>query len=90
MTRYRHPRGASVAIDLGSERVVCDDDGIFETDDEGAVRALAAANDTTIADLRVADELDETAADGDENETCDVVKTDGEVCGRPTPCRYHD
>lgn len=22
--------------------------------------------------------------------TCTVVKNDGEVCGRPTPCQYHD
>lgn len=21
--------------------------------------------------------------------TCEVVKSDGEVCGRPKPCRYH-
>lgn len=30
-------------------------------------------------------------ADGDPGgpATCDVVKADGEVCGRPLPCRYH-
>jgi len=25
-----------------------------------------------------------------DGETCDVVKGDGEVCGRDRPCRYHD
>lgn len=25
----------------------------------------------------------------DAPETCDVVKSDGEVCGRELPCRYH-
>lgn len=25
----------------------------------------------------------------DESGTCDVVKSDGEVCGRELPCRYH-
>jgi hypothetical protein len=23
-------------------------------------------------------------------ETCDVVKSDGEICGRDRPCPYHD
>jgi len=26
----------------------------------------------------------------EESETCDVVKQDGEVCGRDRPCQYHD
>ena len=25
----------------------------------------------------------------DESATCDVVKSDGEVCGRELPCQYH-
>jgi hypothetical protein len=25
----------------------------------------------------------------DDSETCDVVKSDGEVCGRDLPCPYH-
>jgi hypothetical protein len=33
---------------------------------------------------------DEGASDGDQAETCDVVKeSDGEVCGRDLPCPYH-
>jgi len=28
-------------------------------------------------------------ADGDPPATCQEVKTDGEVCGRDLPCRYH-
>jgi len=26
----------------------------------------------------------------DGSETCQVVKSDGEVCGRELPCQYHD
>lgn len=25
-----------------------------------------------------------------DDDTCQVVKTDGEVCGRDRPCRFHD
>ena len=28
--------------------------------------------------------------DGDDPDTCEVVKSDGEVCGRELPCGYHD
>jgi hypothetical protein len=28
--------------------------------------------------------------DDTEPDTCEVVKTDGEVCGRDRPCPYHD
>lgn len=32
-----------------------------------------------------------SCADGESgSDTCDVVKADGEVCGRSTPCPYHD
>jgi len=30
------------------------------------------------------------SADGGDAGTCDVVKNDGEVCGRDRPCPYHD
>lgn len=83
MTRYRHPRTigrddpAQFAVDLGTgERVVLDAEGCFESDDEGAVEALAQAHDLALSDLRV-------------DATCDVEKADGEVCGRDLPCAYH-
>lgn len=69
MARYRHPRGAAVAIDLGGERVVCDDDGTFESDDKAAVRALAQAYDTTVADLRVGTD-DDSAGESGETDGC--------------------
>jgi hypothetical protein len=28
-------------------------------------------------------------AHGDESDTCDAVKNDGDVCGRELPCPYH-
>jgi len=31
-----------------------------------------------------------TEGDDPDAETCPVEKTDGEVCGRERPCRYHD
>jgi len=85
MPRYRHPRTlgrddpAQFAVDLGGDRVTLDADGCFETDDRGAVERLADAHDCDVADLRV-----------DTADTCDTVKSDGEVCGRDRPCPYHD
>lgn len=39
-------------------------------------------------ELDTADDEDEEGADG-ESETCQTVKSDGEVCGRDLPCPYH-
>jgi hypothetical protein len=86
MPEYRHPRAdpdtdAAWAADLGDGTVVSvDADGVFSAESDGAVRQLAAAYDTTPEDMRLTEELG----------TCDVVKQDGEVCGRETPCPYHD
>jgi len=83
VTRYKHPRALGredppqFAVDLNGERVVLDSAGCFETDNDRAVEQLAAAYNVAVSDLRV-------------EETCDVVKGDGEVCGRERPCRYHD
>lgn len=39
----------------------------------------------------VAEFLDVTPDDSNgDAETCDAVKSDGEVCGRELPCPYHD
>lgn len=32
----------------------------------------------------------ETEDENDEPETCEVVMSNGEVCGRERPCGYHD
>lgn len=83
MTRYRHPRALGVddppqfAVDIGGTHIDLDADGCFETDNEAAVQAIADANGVTLDELRVRD-------------TCDVVKSDGDVCGRERPCAYHD
>jgi len=85
MPRYRHPRNigrddpAQFAVDLGGERVVLDADGCFETDADDAVARLARVHGFEVDALRV-----------DTADTCDTVKSDGEVCGRERPCPYHD
>lgn len=101
MPRYRHPRVTDpgdgfrgFAVDLGGARVLVEPDGTFEASGDDAVRALADAHDTTPEALRVdgdadADAEDDADADGTTG-TCDVVKGDGEVCGRDRPCPYHD
>lgn len=82
MPRYRHPRALGVddppqiAVDIGGEHVDLDADGCFETDNEAAVRAIAAAHGVTVDDLALSD-------------TCDVELSDGGVCGRDLPCQYH-
>jgi hypothetical protein len=84
MPEYRHPRAdpdtpAAWTADLGGEKVAVDMDGVFTAESDAAVRQLAVAYDTTPEALRV-----------DASGTCDVVKADGDVCGRDLPCPYHD
>lgn len=74
-------------VDVNGERVPVADDGTFEIDDEYWLDDFAAAHDCSAEDLVVDEDADQPA--GDEPETCDVVKSDGEVCGRSLPCQYH-
>lgn len=84
MPEYRHPRTLEAvggvppaAIDPGDgSHIPVDDAGRFEAD-ESVARALARYHGVDVADLEAG------------GETCDVVKSDGEVCGRELPCRYH-
>lgn len=59
------------------------DDGTFEVSDDRWLQDFADAHDCSVDDLVVDQDADQDA------ETCDVVKNDGEVCGRPLPCPYH-
>jgi hypothetical protein len=52
-------------------------DGTVDLPDDTAVRELARAYDLSPGDIRTGG-------------TCDVVKSDGDVCGRERPCPYHD
>lgn len=86
MTRIQHPRALEgdppgVAIDVDGEHVAPDEEGVYELpeDAEGWLERFAAANDAD------AEELVVEADSG----TCQVVKNDGEVCGRDLPCSYH-
>lgn len=54
-------------------------DGTVTLPSANAVEQLARAYDLSPVDLQLED-------DGD---TCEVVKQDGEVCGRELPCPYH-
>lgn len=86
MPTVRHPRArddvaghppAAVTVRGRSYPVARDDDPATVTlPDAADVAALAAAYDLAADDLRV-------------TETCDAVKSDGEVCGRELPCQYH-
>lgn len=84
MPEFRHPRALDSVRGYPPSRVHLTKrekprirDGTFETDNERAVERVAASYGLTLEDLRV-------------SQTCDVVKNDGEVCGRQTPCPYHD
>ena len=91
---YRHPRTLAdvpgqppASVDLQGETVPVDrsgDTATFTTTDGSAVEAFARAYGVTAEDLVVDD-----AGDDGESGTCDVVKSDGEVCGRDLPCPYH-
>ena len=74
---YRHPDGTDAPRYVGVYRewkAEVDDDGYYETD----------ADPETLVELGFLDELPD-----DEPETCEEIKTDGEVCGREKPCPYH-
>lgn len=92
--RFRHPRGLTIAIDVGGETVLPDEGGVYEIDrGRGWLREFARAHDTTADELLVdGDDDDDDDGDDDRGEasaTCETVKTDGEVCGRELPCPYH-
>jgi len=92
MPRYRHPRVHEapsdaavprIAVDVNGDHVPLDADGCFEAPASVAAD-IAAAHGLGVDVLRV-----DPPPDADP-ETCDVIKDDGEVCGRDRPCRYHD
>lgn len=57
---------------------------LIVSDDAGG--DLSEASDDT-AD---GSDSDADGQDGEQGDTCDTVKADGEVCGRERPCAYHD
>jgi len=83
MPTVRHPRALddvaghpAAAVTVRGESYPIKD-GQVTLPDERDVRALADAHGVDADDLRL-------------TETCDVVKSDDEVCGRDRPCPYHD
>jgi hypothetical protein len=88
MPTLRHPRALddvpghpprTVPSAAVGERVTVDDAGEFEVAEASDARDLADAYGV---------DLDRLVVD-DGPETCDTVKSDGEVCGRELPCPYH-
>lgn len=65
-------------VDVNGEPVPVDDDGTFEIPDgaRGWLEQWADGYGFDADDLLVL-------------ETCQVVKSDGDVCGRDLPCPYH-
>lgn len=83
--RVQHPRAVAggtppARVDVRGERVDVDADGWFEVPDDADawLQAFADAHDVDPAAIR-----ESTIR------TCGTVKSDGEVCGRELPCRYH-
>jgi hypothetical protein len=83
MPTVRHPRALddvaghpAAAVTVRGESYPIED-GQVTLPTESDVRALADAHGVAVSALRV-------------TETCEVVKSDGEVCGRERPCPYHD
>jgi len=62
-------------VDVGGELVPVEDDDTFEAPDAW-VEAFADRYGVDVATIA-------------QEQTCDVVKHDGEVCGRELPCPYH-
>jgi len=89
--RVRHPYALSddppapdSRVHIGGRRDThpVDDDGVITVPDDVAqstVEAWAAGYGYDLSELVV----------DDAPETCDTVKTDGDVCGRELPCPYH-
>jgi len=83
MTKVSHPDAdndaSPAAVTVGVTTYTVDGDGIVDCpagDADEIARRLADVHDCDADDLLVAD-------------TCDAVKTDGDVCGRELPCPYH-
>lgn len=74
--QVRHPHNDD-AVHVNGDMVATDGDGVFDAP-ERWVERWCDANGFDVSDVMV-----------DDADTCEVVKTDGEVCGRDKPCPYH-
>lgn len=91
--RVRHPDHDDY-VTVFDTSVPVADDGTFPVPDRHADRFLNVwcGRNGYDRDAVVVDNTDDGAEDepGDNGpETCQVVKNDGEVCGRELPCQYH-
>lgn len=94
--RVRHPEALDDVggecpdrVDLGGDAYDCGDGRAFDVS-ESQAEALAERYGVDVAAIAVGEETGADPSDGDESGTCEVVKTDGDVCGRERPCSYHD
>jgi hypothetical protein len=98
--RVEHPLAGDgtgvppATVDVNGDTVPVDDD-TFEVPDgaRGWLQQFAGAYDVDPDDIVYKEDGspdgDEDADTNTEAETCDTVKSDGEVCGRELPCAYH-
>ncbi|MFC4549385.1 MULTISPECIES: hypothetical protein [Halorussus] len=78
--------GDQVDVDEEMAAYLCEERGDFEYVRD--IEARAAEVKESLVDEPASDE-EETTEGEDGSNTCDVVKSDGEVCGRDLPCAYH-
>lgn len=90
--RIRHPETlAGVGgqcpdrVQVGGDTYDCGDGAAFDVPEREA-RSLAARYGVDVESIAA----DDDTAESDDSGPCEVVKTDGEVCGRERPCPYHD
>jgi len=86
--QVRHPNAVRDTDDPVDGAVYVDG-GRYEVDPEDATLSMQEQQAERLAE-RYGVTLDEIrVGEGEETETCTVVKNDGEVCGRDLPCPYH-
>lgn len=99
-----HGEAPGVALDVDGTHVAPDDDGHYALPDgsQSWLERYADANGVDVDALLVENGPDtlepgDTACSCAVGDACDecggkcsTVQTDGDVCGRERPCRYHD
>ncbi|QLH80975.1 hypothetical protein [Halosimplex pelagicum] len=87
-----HYRVGGHGFDPGDEREVGEElaEYLADVDDfevvDGGLSEAELDPDDVVDEMEGDDPPDD---EGDDAETCDEVKSDGEVCGRDLPCPYH-
>lgn len=86
MPTVRHPRALDDVVGHPPAAVTVSG-ATYAVDRSESPATVDLPTDRHVRELANAYDLD--ASDLTLSQTCDVVKADGEVCGRETPCPYH-